>query len=111
MKKWTVTTGAIALHLILAAALYSATTNPEYTAPPQDVLLKAATFDNAQFAIYKAGAECVIDGKPYKIEGDGAETLPLQFECVESPTGNFIQIGMGWARARIEGVEYNFLTP
>lgn len=109
MKKFA-TLAAIALHLTLAAVLYSASTNPEYTAPPQDILLKAAAIDGNTFAIYKAGAECLIEGKYYKLEGDGYENIPFFTECVEGPTGNFIQIGDGWVRARIEGKEHHFLT-
>ena len=102
---------AVLLHITLAAILYAATTNPEYTAPPQDILLKSAVFEGNTFAIYKSGAECVIGGKYYKLEGDGYENIPFFTECIESPTGNFIQIGDGWARCRIEGKEHIFTTP
>lgn len=110
MKKL-VTLAAIALHIALATILYAATTNPEYTAPPQDILLKSAAFEGNTFAIYRSGAECVISGKYYKLEGDSYESLPFQFECIEGPTGNFIQIGDGWARCKIEGKEHIFITP
>ena len=76
MKKLA-TLAAIALHLTLAAVLYATTTNPEYSAPPQDILLKAAAIDGNTFAIYKAGAECLIEGKYYKLEGDGYENIPF----------------------------------
>lgn len=109
MKKFA-TLAAFALHLTIAAVLYATTTNPEYSAQPQDILLKAAAFPDATLAIYEIGAECVISGKYYRIEGDGQETLPFQVECVEGPTGNFVIIGEGWARCRIEGKEHHFLT-
>lgn len=64
----------------------------EYEMPPQDVLLKSASFDNAQFAIYQSGAEAVINGMAYTIEGDGYLNALRETEIVESPTGRYIVI-------------------
>lgn len=65
---------------------------PKYETPAQDILLKSAHFENAQFAIYRSGAEAVVDGTAYTIAGDGYLNALLETEIVETPTGNYIAI-------------------
>ena len=59
---------------------------------PEDILLKSAQYDQSFFAIYMKGAEAVVEGKAYSIEGDGYLNSLYQTEIVDDETGNYIVI-------------------
>lgn len=70
--------------------------------PPQDILLKSAQYDQSFFAIYQQGAEAIIEGKAYRIEGDGYLNALHQTEIVDS-AGNYVVIDtMGVTRFQFE---------
>lgn len=62
----------LALHFLAGLTLYETKETPTTrTLPPEDTLLKSATYDNAQFAIYALGGEAAVDRKIYKVAGYG----------------------------------------
>ena len=59
---------------------------------PEDILLKSAQYDQSFFAIYMKGAEAIVEGKAYSIEGEGYLNSLYETEIVDDETGNYIVI-------------------
>ncbi|GAB4486667.1 MAG: hypothetical protein OHK0019_00750 [Saprospiraceae bacterium] len=72
---------------------------------PEDILLKSAQYDQSFFAIYMKGAEAIVEGKAYSIEGDGYLNSLHQTEIVDDETANYIVIDtFGVTRFRFNNI-------
>lgn len=96
-----ITVFAILLHFALGGILYATSTTPE----SEVVTFAHYPNQNAYFTLYKTGADAIIEGKPYSLQGSTVENLPGEFEILEGPTGNYITFNKntGVTICRIEG--------
>lgn len=100
----------ISFHVFVSAAFWkygtetkAETSKTKTELPPEDRLLKAAIYDNSQFAIYERGGEAMVGGEVHSIAGYGYLNALMETEIVDTVNWtDYIVIGQnGVTRFRI----------